>query len=64
MNPLMRYSATKLLRVLLLTLTTSNSWVSTSPAKVFFQETPAKYRTLTVRQNEYYPQVFRWVEGC
>jgi hypothetical protein len=30
----------------------SSGWVSTSTAKVFFQETPAKYWTLAVRQNE------------
>ena len=29
----------------------SSGWVSTSPAEVFFQETPAKYRTLAVRQK-------------
>jgi alpha-ketoglutarate-dependent taurine dioxygenase len=33
-----------------------------SPAKNFFQETPAQYRTLAVRQNEYYPQGSRRVE--
>jgi hypothetical protein len=29
----------------------SSGWVSTSPAEVFFQETPAKYQTLAVRQK-------------
>ncbi len=42
----------------------SNGWVPTSIAKVFFQETPARYRTLAACQNEYLPQVSRWVEGC
>ncbi len=42
----------------------SNGWVPTSSAEVFFQETPARYRTLAVCQNEYLPQVSGWVEGC
>jgi hypothetical protein len=33
-------------------------------AKVFFQETPAWYQTLTVRQNEFLPQVSRRVEDA
>jgi hypothetical protein len=40
----------------------SSGWVPTSPAKVFFQETPAQYRTLAVCQNEYYPQGSQRVE--
>ncbi len=39
----------------------SINWVSTSPVEVFFQETPAKNRTLALRQNEYCPQVSRWL---
>jgi hypothetical protein len=35
----------------------SNGWVPTSSAKVFFQEAPARYRTLAARQNEYLPPV-------
>ncbi len=37
---------------------------SYNSSQVFFQETPAKFRTLAVRQNEYYPQVPRRVEEC
>ncbi len=40
----------------------SSGWVRTSSAKVFFQETPAWYRTLAARQNEYHPQNFQRVE--
>ncbi len=40
-----------------------NGWVPTSSAKVFFQETPARYRTLAARQNEYLLQVSGRVEG-
>jgi hypothetical protein len=40
-----------------------NGWVLTSSAKVFFQEIPARYRTLASRQNEYLPQVSGRVEG-
>ena len=42
----------------------SSRWVPTSSAKVFFQETPAWYRTLAIRQNEYHPQVSQRVEEC
>ncbi len=35
----------------------SSSWVHTSSAKVFFQESPAWYQTVVARQNEYLPQV-------
>ncbi len=41
-----------------------SSWVPTSSPKVFFQETPAWYWTLSACQNEYLPQVSWWVEGC
>jgi hypothetical protein len=40
----------------------SSGWVPTSPNKVFFQETCARYWNLAVRQNEYYPQGSLWVE--
>jgi hypothetical protein len=40
----------------------SSSWVSMGPAMVFFQETPAKYQTLAVHKNEYYPQISQQVE--
>jgi hypothetical protein len=40
----------------------SSSWVPTSPAEVFFEETHAQYRTLAVRQIEYYPQGSQRVE--
>jgi hypothetical protein len=42
----------------------TSGWVPTSSAKVFFQETPARYWTLAAHQNEYLPQVSWWVEGC
>jgi hypothetical protein len=35
----------------------SSNWVPISSVEVFFQETPARYRTLAARQNEYLPQV-------
>jgi hypothetical protein len=42
----------------------SNSWVPTSSAKGFFQETPARYRNLASCQNEYLPQVSGRIEGA
>ncbi len=42
----------------------SDGWVPTSSAKVFFQETPAGYRTLAARQNEYLPQVSRQLKDA
>jgi hypothetical protein len=41
----------------------SSGWVPmSSTKKVFVQEARAQYRTLAVRQNEYYPQVSQRVE--
>jgi hypothetical protein len=35
-----------------------------SSAEVFFQETPARYRTLAAHKNEYLPQVSRRVKDA
>ncbi len=41
-----------------------SGWVPRSSTKVFFQETPARYRTLAACQIEYLPQVSWCIEGC